>query len=57
MSFEKNNEKNMPKRIIVIELSKKNPRIYTSLEEYILSLSYYKATKLINRIKTLKHIR
>jgi hypothetical protein len=47
----------MPKKIIIIELSKKGNKVYESLEEYIASLSYYKATKLIHRIKSIKHIR
>jgi hypothetical protein len=47
----------MPKRIIVLVLDQKNPRIYLSLEDYIRSLTYYRATKLISQIKSIKHIR
>jgi hypothetical protein len=46
----------MPKKIIIVELGK-DKKVYESLEEYIESLSYYKATKLIHRIKSIKHIR
>jgi len=52
--FELNNE--MPKKIIILVLGKE-PKIYLSLEDYIRSLTYYRATKLISQIKSIKHIR
>jgi hypothetical protein len=47
----------MRKIIIIVFDRKKGTKVYESLEDYIRSLTYYRAVKLISQIKSVKHIR
>jgi hypothetical protein len=46
----------MKKIIIVVLDRKKGTQVYESLEDYVRSLTYYRAVKLISQIKSVKHI-